>query len=80
MREEIIGPKYAIRLGDLKSWHVLKVTCLQCRHESTVSPAPLLRRFGEHQRLAQLEERFACSHCGNRGGNSARVYRLDRNV
>jgi hypothetical protein len=80
MREDIIGPRYAIRLGDLKSWHVLRVTCLQCSHVATVSPAPLLRRFGEYRRLAELEKRFACKACGNRSGNSARVFRLDRNA
>ena len=47
MREDIIAT--------LKPWHVLKVTCLQCRHESIVSPAPLVRRFGEHKNLAPPE-------------------------
>jgi hypothetical protein len=45
------GPKYAIRLGDLQPWHVLKVMCFSCRHVANVSPAPLLARFGQHQWL-----------------------------
>lgn len=53
MREDIIGPRYAIRLR-----HVLKITCLQCRHESIVSPAPPVRRFGEHAFLNRLEDIF----------------------
>jgi len=36
-----------------------------------VSPAPLLTRFGQHQRIVDIEERFACTECGNRGGNAA---------
>jgi len=56
--------------------HVLKVTYLSCRHVATVSPAPLLVRFGEHQRLVAIEERFACTECGNRGA----VCRLTRNT
>ena len=44
MREDIIGPRYAIRLGGLKPWYVLKVACLQCRHTSVVSPVPLVHR------------------------------------
>ena len=80
MREEILGPKYEVRLGDLKPWHVLKVTCLQCRRAVTVSPAPLLMRFGEYPRIVGIEERFACTECGNRAGNSVKVLRLDRNA
>ena len=80
MREEILGPKYDVRLGDLKPWHVLRVTCLQCRRAATVSPAPLLAKFGQHQRIVGIEERFACTDCGNRGGNSVKVWRLDRNA
>ena len=80
MREEILGPRYAIRLGDLKPWHVLKVTCLQCRRAATVSPAPLLTRFGVHQRIVGIADRFACTGCGNRGGNRVAVRRLDRNA
>jgi hypothetical protein len=57
MREEL-GPKYAVRLGDLRFWHVRQVTCFSCRHVATVSPALLLQRFGEHQPLADLEDRF----------------------
>jgi len=75
MREDIIGPKYAIRLGDLRPWHVLQVTCFSCRHVATVSPAPLLQRFGEHQRLSELEDRFRCTECDHRGGNSVKVYK-----
>lgn len=80
MREEILGPKYNVRLGDLKPWHVLKVKCLQCRHSAQVSPTPLLTRFGQHQRIADLESRFACTECGNRAGNSFAVFRLDGNL
>ena len=53
---------------------------VQCRHVATISPKPLLHKFGEHQRLVQLEDRFRCTECDHRGGNSARVFRLDRNV
>jgi hypothetical protein len=80
MQEEIRGPKYDVRLGQLKPWHVLRITCLQCRYVAAVSPAPLLTRFGVHQRIVDLEERFACTECGNRGGNSVAVCRLDRNT
>jgi len=38
----------------------------------------LMRRFGEHQCIAELEDRFACTACGNRDGNSVKVYKLER--
>ena len=78
MREEILGPRYAIRLGDLRPWHVLRVKCLQCRRAATLSPAPLLVRFGEHQRIAGMY-RMRQSPEG-RGGNSVTVRRLDQNA
>ena len=27
-----LGPKYAIRLGDLRNWHLLTAVCGACRH------------------------------------------------
>jgi hypothetical protein len=73
------GPKYNIRLGDLKPWHVLKVKCLRCNRVANVSPAPLLVRFGEHERLVDVEEKFACTECDNRWGNSVQVHDLKGN-
>lgn len=73
-----LGPKYKLRLGDLKPWHILRVICFSCRHVANVSPAPMLARFGEHQRLVDLDSRFACQECGNRWGNSARVHEFNR--
>ena len=51
-----------------------------CRRAATVSPAPLLARFGEYQRIVGIEERFACTECGNRAGNSVKVWLLNRNA
>ena len=50
MSDPILGPKYDIRLGDLKPWHILRVTCLQCRRVANVGPA-----------LVDIEEKFACT-------------------
>ena len=75
---DTLGPKYQIRLGDLNPWHVLRVTCFKCRHVANVSHAPLLTRFGQHRRLTDLEDRFACIECGNRWGNSVQVDELAR--
>jgi hypothetical protein len=47
MYNDILGPKCAARLGDLRPGRVLPITCRQCRHTAKVSPAPLLKRFGQ---------------------------------
>jgi hypothetical protein len=28
-----IGPKYAIRLADLRDWHIVTATCFRYRHQ-----------------------------------------------
>ncbi|MGF1623541.1 MAG: hypothetical protein ACFCVH_01545 [Alphaproteobacteria bacterium] len=77
-RNESIGPKYAIRLRDLRSWHVLSVTCFACRHQATLVPDHLRRRFGEQATVVTLEHRLRCKRCGNRHHNSWAVVRLPR--
>ena len=31
---ENIGPKYAIRLDDLRHWHIVTARCFKCSHET----------------------------------------------
>lgn len=78
-RNESLGPKYAIRLRDLRGWHVLSVTCFACRHQSTLLPDFLRRRFGDETSVVMLEHRLRCKRCGNRLHNSWSVVRLPRN-
>lgn len=77
------GPRYSLRLGDLRQWHVIEVRCFNCGREGTVYPAALLkhsRRWNEHTRLVELEPRFRCRSCGNRFGNSWTIAQLSRNA
>lgn len=70
-----IPPRYAIRLGDLRHWHVVTVTCPACGHKGRLDAASLSRgRPGRppppgHTRLMDLERRLRCRHCGNRDDN-----------
>ena len=73
-----LGPRYALRLGELQRWHRLRVTCFRCRHESSVDPEKLRRRFREHTLLRDLEKKLVCTACGNRVYNVIRVARLAR--
>ena len=81
-QNEILGPRHAVRLGDLRQWHVIEVRCFKCRNEGTVYPAVLLKtgRWTKHTRLVELEPRFRCRSCGNRFGNSWNIMRLSRNA
>jgi DNA-directed RNA polymerase subunit RPC12/RpoP len=70
-----IPPRYAIRLGDLRHWHVVTVTCPACGHKGRLDAAVLGRsRPGRppppgHTRLMDLERRLRCRRCGNRDDN-----------
>ena len=81
-KNEALGPRYALRLGDLRQWHVIEVRCFKCAKEGTVYPAVLMKggRWTEHTRLVELEPRFRCRACGNRFGNSWNIMRLSRNA
>lgn len=54
MQEEVLGPKYAIRLGDLKPWHVLRVTCLRRRHAAVVAGRALRRALVARPRRGEV--------------------------
>lgn len=73
-----LGPKYQVRVGDLREWHVLQVTCWQCGHSSEIYTARLKKRWSDYERLIDLEARLRCVKCRNKDGNSWQVYRLPR--
>jgi ribosomal protein L37E len=70
-----IPPRYAIRLGDLRHWHVVTVTCPACGHKGRLDAATLGRTrpgrpsLPDHTRLMDLERRLRCRRCGNRDDN-----------
>jgi len=49
---EVIGPKYAIRLGDLHSWYLIEPRCFSCGHVGAIYPDRLKKL-----RLVQLRRR-----------------------
>ncbi len=64
-----IPPRYAIRLGDLRSWHVVTVACPTCGHKGRLEPLALGRDRPAHTRLIDLERHLRCRNCGNRDDN-----------
>ena len=78
MENAQLGPKYALRLRDLSSWHRLEATCFSCRHVSIIDPARLRQRWREDTKLGFLERKLRCRACGNIYGNSFAVGKLPR--
>jgi hypothetical protein len=72
-------PYYAVRLEDLRAWHVVVAICGQCRHEAPLRHQQLIGRSGRHTRLRDLERRLRCLRCGNTRHNrfSVRLARRD---
>lgn len=68
-RNRNIPPRYAIRLADLRQWHVITVSCPTCGHKGRVHPTTLGRGRPDHTRLMDLERKLRCRSCGNRQDN-----------
>jgi len=74
-----IPPRYAIRLDDLRAWHVIVATCAVCGKQTHVDARLLQHRRPPSTRLRDLERKLRCSSCGNRQGNTLSVSMALRN-
>jgi hypothetical protein len=72
-------PRYAIRLDDLRPWHVIVATCRACGKRAHVNAAILQRGRPAYTRLLNLERKLRCRSCGNGQGNSLTVSMAPRN-
>lgn len=71
-------PRYAIRLRDLRYWHVITVTCPACGHKGRLDAAALGRGRPDFSRLMDLERKLCCRRCGNRQENRILVTMASR--
>ena len=78
IKNDVLGPKFAIRLGDLGWYHRLRAVCFKCRKETVIDPEILRARFDANTFIVGLEERIRCGGCGNRFGNRLSVGQLAR--
>lgn len=62
-----LGPRYAIKLRQLKRYHILRASCPFCRHTATMRLWQLKSRFDESTSLVDIERRLRCLRCGERG-------------
>jgi hypothetical protein len=73
-----IGPRYAIRLGDLRGWHIVTAVCGECRRTTNLNPWLLRAGRPDWTHLMDLEPRLVCRHCGNREANRLLVTMASR--
>ncbi len=74
-----IGPRYQVRLEDLRERRVVEITCGRCGRQGKVYPATLRRKLPGHTKLLDLVPRFTCRARRNREGNTWRILALSRN-
>ena len=73
-----IGPRYAIRLRDLRGWHIVTAVCGQCRRTTNLNPWLLRAGRPDWTHLTDLERSLVCKGCGNREGNRLLVTLAER--
>jgi hypothetical protein len=74
-----IPPRYAIRLDDLRAWHVIVATCAACRKRTHIDARLLQHGRPPYTRLLDLERKLRCGSCGNHHGNTLSVSMAPRN-
>ena len=74
-----IPPRYAIRLDDLRPWHVIVATCGACRKRTRIDARLLQHGRPAYTRLLDLERKLRCSSCGNHRDNTLTVTMAPRN-
>jgi hypothetical protein len=72
-------PRYAIRLDDLRAWHVIFATCAACGKRTHIDARLLQHGRPPYTRLLDLERKLRCSSCGNRQGNTLSVSMAPQN-
>ena len=74
-----IGPKYAIRVGDLHEWHIVMARCFKCGYQARIGSDVLAWERPPHTHITELERKLRCTRCGNRTGNTLSVTTVPRN-
>jgi hypothetical protein len=78
LKPVILGPKYSVRLRDLRAWHRLEAKCFSdaCGNVALLDTAKLVRRWGIQMELSRIEDKLRCGRCGNGLYNNLRVMQL----
>ena len=68
-----VPPRYAIRLEDLRVFHLVRASCHACGHKAIIPNASLLPGRPGYTHLMALERQLRCRKCGVRGRASLDV-------
>jgi ribosomal protein L37E len=60
-------PRYAFRLEDLRSFHLVRASCHACGRKAVIPNAMLQQGRPSYTRLVSLERQLRCRKCGARG-------------
>jgi hypothetical protein len=63
----------AMRLEDLRVFHLVRASCHACGHKAIIPNATLLQGRPGYTRLMALERQLRCRKCGGRGKASLDV-------
>jgi hypothetical protein len=78
-RSKNIPRRYAIRLDDLRAWHVIFANCAACGKRTHIDVRLLQHGRPPHTRLIDLERKLRCRSCGDRHSNTLNVAMAPRN-
>jgi DNA-directed RNA polymerase subunit RPC12/RpoP len=62
-----IPPRYAVRLSDLRPYHILTAVCPFCGHKARKRIWQITVGLSPHTRLIDIDDRLRCMRCGSRG-------------
>lgn len=60
--------RFRVSLSDFTGLDRFVAVCRKCGRGRIIHPGKLKKRFGQ-ERVARLEQKLRCDHCGNRLGN-----------
>jgi rubredoxin len=72
-------PRYAVRLSDLRAWHIIVAACPVCGRRTRISVGRLQQGRPPYTKLVDLERKLRCGSCGNEQDNSLTVSMAPRN-
>jgi hypothetical protein len=61
-----IPPRYAVRLSDLRPYHILTAVC-PCGRKTRKRLWQIMAGLSPHTRLVDIDDRLRCMRCGSRG-------------
>jgi hypothetical protein len=62
-----LGPRYALRVEDIRPGLALRIQCLPCGHVGTVAADVLRAKHPPSERVKLVADRFRCLSCGSGG-------------